>query len=237
MTTRLRLFPLNAVLFPGAVLNLHVFEARYKQLIDECLESGESFGVVLIREGEEAGDPAVEPHDVGSIAEIQEVTQLPFGRFYVTTIGRSRFHIREIVSREPYLLVEADLIDADESPEEQTEELRQAVRDKFFEYLQLIVELGGSEDAPDIPPDPRAASFIIADALQISDAIKQKLLELDDTSERLRVELGFLERLLPQLRTMIERRAEERERRAGQGETDAQRAEQEKFFGKYFSTN
>lgn len=237
MTTRLRLFPLNAVLFPGAVLNLHVFEARYKQLIDECLESGESFGVVLIREGQEAGDPAVEPHDVGSIAEIQEVTQLPFGRFYVTTIGRSRFHIREILSREPYLLVEADLIDDTETPQAQLEDLREAVRDKFLEYLQLIVELGGSEDSPDIPAEPGAASFIIADALQISDAIKQKLLELDDTTERLRVELGFLERLLPQLRAMIERRVEELEKRAGQGESDEQRAEQEKFFGKYFSSN
>jgi Lon protease-like protein len=237
MTTRLRLFPLNAVLFPGAVLNLHVFEARYKQLIGECLELGESFGVVLIREGQEAGDPAVEPHDVGSVAEIQEVTQLPFGRFYVTTIGRSRFHIRKIVSREPYLLVEADLLEDDDTPEAHAEALREAVCDKFLEYLQLIVELGGSEDAPDIPADPSSASFIIADALQISDAIKQKLLELDDTSERLRVELGFLERLLPQLRAMIDRRAEELERRAGQGETDSQRAEQEKFFGKYFSSN
>ncbi|HET7814822.1 MAG TPA: LON peptidase substrate-binding domain-containing protein [Candidatus Baltobacteraceae bacterium] len=237
MTTRLRLFPLNAVLFPGAVLNLHVFEARYKQLIDECLQSGEGFGVVLIREGQEAGDPAVEPHDVGSVAEIQEVTPLPFGRFYVTTVGRSRFHIREIVSREPYLLVEADLIDDDDRTAAQTEDLREAVRDKFLEYLQLIVELGGSDQSPDLPADARGASFIIADALQISDEIKQKLLELDDTGERLRVELGFLERLLPQLRAMIERRAEERERRGGEGEHDPQRAEQEKFFGKYFSTN
>src|SRR5690348_12111925 len=83
MSTRLRLFPLNAVLFPGAVLNLHVFEPRYKQMIGECLETGEGFGVVLIREGQEAGDPSVEPHQIGSLAEITEVTQLPFGRYYV----------------------------------------------------------------------------------------------------------------------------------------------------------
>ena len=108
MSARLRLFPLNAVLFPGAALNLHVFEPRYKQMIGECLEAGESFGVVLIREGNEAGDPSVEPHQVGSIAEIVEVTPLPFGRFYVSTVGKERFRIRKIVSRDPYLTVEAE---------------------------------------------------------------------------------------------------------------------------------
>src|SRR5581483_3931480 len=69
----LRLFPLNTVLFPGAVLNLHVFEERYRRLIAECLDTGEAFGVVLLREGEEAGDPDAVPHDVGTTAEIAEV--------------------------------------------------------------------------------------------------------------------------------------------------------------------
>src|ERR1700759_5549449 len=86
MNRRLRLFPLNAVLFPGAVLNLHVFEPRYKQLINECLETGEGFGVALIAEGSEAGDPDVKPCDIGSIAEIVEVQPLPFGRYFISTI-------------------------------------------------------------------------------------------------------------------------------------------------------
>ena len=70
---RLRLFPLNTVLFPGAVLNLHVFEPRYKQLVSECLEEGAPFGVSLIREGDEAGDPAVSPYEVGTTAEIGDL--------------------------------------------------------------------------------------------------------------------------------------------------------------------
>src|SRR5579884_3073593 len=110
MSSRLRLFPLNAVLFPGSVLNLHVFEPRYKQMISECLESGETFGVVLIREGKEAGDPSVEPHQIGSIAEIVEVTRLPFGRMYISTIGRDRFRIQRIVGRDPYLTVEVEIL-------------------------------------------------------------------------------------------------------------------------------
>ena len=93
VTQRLRLFPLNTVLFPGAILNLHVFEPRYHQMISECLDSNEAFGVVLIREGAEAGDADVMPHEVGTTAEICDVTPLPAGRFYVSTTGRRRFRI------------------------------------------------------------------------------------------------------------------------------------------------
>src|SRR5246127_4713801 len=110
MSRRLRLFPLNAVLFPGAVLNLHIFEPRYKQLINECLESGEGFGVALIAEGAEAGDPNVTPHEIGSIAEIVDVQPLPFGRYFISTIGRERFRIVDVVSREPYLTADVETI-------------------------------------------------------------------------------------------------------------------------------
>lgn len=236
MSTRLRLFPLNAVLFPGAVLNLHVFEPRYKQMIGECLESGEGFGVVLIREGSEAGDPSVEPHQVGSLAEIVEVTPLPFGRYYVSTIGRQRFRIREILSREPYLTVDADLID-DSTDEAGLAQLKDDVRDAFLQYLNLVEQFGGGEAAVDLPGDPQTTSFLVGDALQVADTIKQRLLELGSTKQRLTVELGFLRRLLPQLRAMIEKRTRELQARKERGEDDVHRGEQERFFGKYFSVN
>lgn len=237
MTTRLRLFPLNAVLFPGAVLNLHVFEPRYKQMIAECLESGEGFGVVLIREGKEAGDPAVEPHDIGSIAEIVEVTQLPFGRYYISTIGRQRFRIRRVVGREPYLTVDADLLDEPDRSDAEVLQLRDEVRDAFLEYLDLVVEFSGQQATIDLPGDAQTTSFVVGDALQVADNVKQRLLELNSTKQRLSIELGFLRRLLPQLRKLLERRAAEMEARREQDETQIHRSEQERYFGKYFSAN
>ncbi len=111
VSERLRLFPLNTVLFPGATLHLHVFEPRYKQLIAECLDRGEAFGVCLIREGGEAGDPEVNPHEIGTTAEISEVMPLPFGRYYVSTIGKRRFRITDIISREPFLLCDVEYLD------------------------------------------------------------------------------------------------------------------------------
>src|ERR1700733_14588331 len=118
-TERLRLFPLNTVLFPGAVLNLHVFEERYRRLIAECLDANEAFGVVLIRDGQETGDPDVMPHEIGTTAEISEVTPLPAGRYYISTTGGGLFRIERIVSREPYLMAEVEFLEdagGDEDP-------------------------------------------------------------------------------------------------------------------------
>ncbi len=238
MTRRLRLFPLNAVLFPGAVLNLHIFEPRYKQLINECLESGEGFGVALIAEGAEAGDPNVQPHDIGSVAEIVDVQPLPFGRYFISTIGRERFRIEQIVSREPYLVVDVETVEEDDADDDEADDLLLAVRDLFEQYLDIIVEFSGQETSVELPSDAQGTSFLIGDSLQVAEAVKQRLLELNDTKTRLRAERDFLERLLPQLRRLLERRREELARRADSGEEeDTFRAAQEKYFGKAFSQN
>ncbi|MBV8489351.1 MAG: LON peptidase substrate-binding domain-containing protein, partial [Candidatus Eremiobacteraeota bacterium] len=209
MSRRLRLFPLNAVLFPGANLNLHVFEPRYKQLLSDCLEDGQGFGVVLIREGSEAGDCAVEPYEIGTVAQIGDVTQLPFGRYYVSTVGTQRFRIENVISREPYLTVEAELLSSEEVPEPANDELADAVRDAFDHYLQLIVEFSGTVPVIEVPADAQGISFLVADALQVADTMKQRLLELLDTRQRLTVELGFLRRLLPQLERLLQRKQEQ----------------------------
>jgi Lon protease-like protein len=237
MSRRLRLFPLNAVLFPGAVLNLHVFEPRYKQLINECLETGEGFGVSLIAEGSEAGDPNVMPHDIGSIAEIVDVQPLPFGRYFISTIGRERFRIENIVSREPYLLVEIEPIEEVDDSDSEVDELLPAVRILFDEYLEMLVEFSGQETSIELPDDAQGTSFLIGDSLQVAEAVKQRLLELTGTKARLRAEHDFLERLLPQLRRLLERRRIELERRQEDGEDTSYRNDQEKFFGKFFSAN
>lgn len=239
MADHLRLFPLNTVLFPGAVLNLHVFEPRYKQMISECLEGGEAFGVCLIREGDEAGDPTVMPHEVGTTAEIGDVTPLENGRYYISTVGRRRFRIEGVLEREPYLTAEVAYLAEDEPVDVAVAAgLVREIRDVFRDYLRLLVEFSGMHADVDLPSDPIDASFLIGDALQVADSMKQRLLELPSTEQRLTVELGFLRRLLPQLRALLERK---REPPTAQGAPPtpggAFRAKQEKFFGKHFSVN
>jgi uncharacterized protein len=224
MPQKLRLFPLNAVLFPGALLNLHIFETRYKQMVNECLQSGEGFGVALIAEGAEAGDPNVTPHDIGSIAEIVDVQPLPLGRCFISTVGRQRFKIKKIVSREPYLTVEAEIIREERTSEDdEVEALTRHVRELFAEYVRLVMEFSGEQATADLPDDAQSASFAIGDGLQIAELVKQRLLELDSTKKRLLAEENFLEQLLPQLRRLVERRRTQ--------------PLVEKYFGRSFSLN
>ena len=81
------LFPLGLVLYPEEELPLHIFESRYKQMIEHCLAEEKQFGVVLIRRGSEALGPLAEPHSIGCTARILEVQPLDEGRMQITTIG------------------------------------------------------------------------------------------------------------------------------------------------------
>jgi Lon protease-like protein len=237
-TNRLRLFPLNAVLFPGAVLNLHIFEPRYKQMVSECLQGGEPFGVCLIRDGDEAGDPDVMPYEVGTTAEIGDVTPLENGRYYISSVGRRRFRVERVVAREPFLTVDVSYLPED-GPEDDSamETLLREIRAVFRDYLRLLVEFSGMHAEIELPEDPVDASFLIGDALQVADSMKQRLLELSSTEQRLTVELGFLRRLLPQLRSLLERKRESPQSQPSAAPGGSFRTNQEKFFGKHFSLN
>jgi uncharacterized protein len=92
----LPLFPLNTVLFPGMPLTLHIFEERYKLMIERCLEHRQPFGVVLIRYGKEALGSLADPHRIGCTARILDVQPLSEGRMNISALGQKRFRILEL---------------------------------------------------------------------------------------------------------------------------------------------
>ena len=100
----LPLFPLNTVLFPGMPINLHIFEPRYKLMIEQCIQNDEPFGVVLIHKGTEASGPLAEPHPIGCTAQITQVERLDDGRMNILAVGGERFQIRSLNLFEPYLV-------------------------------------------------------------------------------------------------------------------------------------
>ena len=89
----LPLFPLQTVLFPGGRLPLRIFEQRYMEMAKACLRDGTPFGVCLIREGGEVGEPAV-PEDLGCTARIVEWDMPQLGLLQVMARGEQRFRIR-----------------------------------------------------------------------------------------------------------------------------------------------
>lgn len=85
------LFPLRTVLFPGGPLPLRIFESRYIDMISQCMKSDSPFGVLLIREGNEAG--LATTHEVGTLATITDWYQGSDGLLGVTAVGGSRFRL------------------------------------------------------------------------------------------------------------------------------------------------
>jgi hypothetical protein len=89
---RLPLFPLPVVLFPGAVIPLHVFEPRYRQMVARCLEFDRRFGLVY-HDGDRLGPWETAPGRVGTVARIGEFQVLPDGRSLLLAHGEERFRI------------------------------------------------------------------------------------------------------------------------------------------------
>lgn len=86
------LFPLNVVLFPGGPLPLRIFETRYTDMVSERMQSDGPFGVLLIKDGQEAGGPAA-TWEVGTLARITDFYQGSDGLLGVTAIGEQRFRL------------------------------------------------------------------------------------------------------------------------------------------------
>ncbi|MEO5625853.1 MAG: LON peptidase substrate-binding domain-containing protein [Dokdonella sp.] len=90
--TDIPLFPLSSVLFPGAPLHLRIFEQRYLDLVRECSRNTSGFGVCLILDGREVGEPAL-PAAVGTLARITDFCTLPDGLLGITAEGGERFQM------------------------------------------------------------------------------------------------------------------------------------------------
>src|SRR5210317_923979 len=86
------LFPLNTVLFPGMMLPLNIFEPRYLEMINDCIEKKSPFGIVLTRSDKEAGGAAT-PHMIGTAARIKKVQHKEDGRMTIVVVGTRRFQV------------------------------------------------------------------------------------------------------------------------------------------------
>lgn len=234
MVDTLRLLPLGTVFFPGAAMSIHVFEERYRCLTRECLEEDVPFGIALIRDGSEVGDPACSPHSIGTEARIMRCDTLPEGRYLLDVRGERRFSIVRLIAREPYLLAEVEYL-VEPPPSAAAGELVARARAGLPAYVDLLAKMANVELAvPDVPDDPVVASYLIAQTLQTNDAAKQRLLEVSRADERLRAEIAVLQRATAALKRIAAQR-ESVER--GEVSTSGERKDQERLFGVYFSHN
>jgi len=191
----LPLFPLQLVLFPDAILGLKVFEARYLDLVSECLRSKAPFGVVCLKGGAEVGRNVRASYleDVGTLAHIDEVDAEQPGILRVRCLGGQRFRLQAPARQRDNGLWEAEATLVEPDP------LRMpgpAMLQTVGALAEAIRKLQTQERVPFQPPyrldDAGWVANRWCELLPVSTAAKQKLMELDDPVIRLSLVDGFL---------------------------------------------
>lgn len=211
LTEKLPLFPLQTVLFPQARLPLHIFEPRYREMIDACLREDLAFGVVLIKEGSEVGAPAI-PHQVGVAARIVDVARLADGRMNIIVQGVVRFKLLEYFSELAYVTGRIEIWQDENVDLRKVEFAARKATHLFKEYVRTVQALSESENEGeeenktiDLPQDPTVLSYMIGSSLPVNALDKQSLLETKTVRDRLRREALFIERELQLLRLVTQR--------------------------------
>ncbi len=178
---RMPMFPLGTVLVPGALLPLHIFEARYQALMQDLTvddkEGDRAFGVVLIERGPEVGGGERRSR-IGTVAELSEWQRLPDGRWVALAVGTHRVHIAEWLPDDPYPLAIVEPL-PDQSGLAVAEEDLKAAERHVRRCLALAAELG-HEVAPItfvLADNPVAALWQLCAAAPLGPLDTQHLLE------------------------------------------------------------
>jgi Lon protease-like protein len=160
-------------------LPLHIFEERYKAMIGACVDSDEPFGVLLIREGAEVGEPAT-PHSIGTTARISQVQRLQEGRLNILTRGERRFELLATLQTTPHMVGLVRFLEDEEG--EVSAETLAGVQEEYIKLQrQLTAMAGGWDREITAPDDPialaRAACTTLAVSLPLPPDVRQSLLE------------------------------------------------------------
>ena len=193
----LPLFPLQAVLFPGSSLPLHIFEERYKILIGESLRSGREFGITLATEKKIA--------EVGCTARVGAVARrYEDGRLDIVVAGVRRFRLRRYEQdRAPYLVGWVEYIPPSSQPAD-----RGLSGDTIHLYNKLIsIVYRGKIVAVRDDVQEEELSFRLAQKVGMDLTQRQVLLETESENGRLLILHQYLQDVIPKLehREEIER--------------------------------
>jgi uncharacterized protein len=197
-------FPLGVVLFPSMILPLHVFEPRYRVMVEQVLGGDGRFGVVLIERGSDVGGGDVRS-PFGTVARVLEAEQFNDGRWVLTTVGEERFRVIHWLADDPFPRAEVELWPDDEA----TSDMRpayEAVLAKFRRCMALA-----SESGINVGPLPVELADVELGCLQmaalspLATIDKQALLGTPGPTQR----LPLLERFLDDALTLIQLRLTE----------------------------
>jgi uncharacterized protein len=182
------MFPLNAVIYPGVSLPLHVFEDRYRALVHHLLRIDDPaerlFGSVAIREGYEVGDHGAQSlFRVGVRLQLTDVESNADGTFDIVAVGRERIQLDRLRTTDAFPLGEVHLL-----PEPATEvpaEVAERARATFTAYRAMVREIAGDPLEGELPQDPEYLSWTLAACSPLPLGERQELLEAPNPTDRL----------------------------------------------------
>ena len=186
--TELPIFPLALVLFPGVPLPLHIFEPRYRQMLNDVHAGNNLFGVSYFDASSSEREMPAAGH-VGCVAEVSETQALPDGRSNILTVGVIRYQLEEYVERDtPYLLARVSYFEDDEEDPNLLSESAREVAETFTRIARAVRTINDERASlPDISDtEPQRLSFLVAAAMEVDTQVKQDMLEMRSTAERLR---------------------------------------------------
>lgn len=180
-------FPLATVLFPGALLPLHIFEERYKQMMRYAIDNGGVFGLAYRSDSAIGRETPPEIGSIGCVAKINAVVPLEGGRMNIISTGVIRCRVLGLRQTTPFILARIETVTDDLEPGDDLNRTFDDVAEtcrKFIEAAQALDEPNAPVNQ-DLPEEPEAFSLMVASALPIDNDAKQALLEM--TSTRLRL--------------------------------------------------
>ncbi|MCB0153454.1 MAG: LON peptidase substrate-binding domain-containing protein, partial [Anaerolineae bacterium] len=181
--SKIPLFPLELVLFPGMMLPLHIFEPRYKIMIKECISAGQPFGVVLTKPATPGSDKVANPlfdeiYNIGTTAHITAVEHLDDGRMNLITVGQDRFIINDIeLGENKFFIGQVDPFPMKDDNPNRVESLMKKLRPMVQRYIDHLAQASGEDlSEAKLPTDPTALAYLAGTAMQGPLPDKQKLL-------------------------------------------------------------
>ena len=185
MTNFIPIFPLNVVVYPGEILNLHIFEPRYKELVKECFENKKPFGIPAVIDGHVA--------EYGTLVTIREIAQeYDNGEMDIITNGTIVFRILEIIKKIPDKLYSGAIVNYPDNNDQGNRELMQKVVNGIRELHKLLNVTKGFKK-----PDEELNTYDVAHHVGFSVEEEYELLGLTQELQRQEYIKRHLSRVLP----------------------------------------
>lgn len=202
------LFPLpSLVLFPDVIVPLHIFEERYKTMVNACIENGEPFGLIQLRDGaQEETEQTI--HRVGTTAHVIEVERLVGGRMNILCRGELRFRVARFLANEPVWNAEVNVFEDEFADSKSLAPLAAEVASLYRKAFALGIQLNAASPSElKLPDSPVELSCMVSFVLDIPPTEKQRLLEMRSTEERLRVLVEHVDQAISKLEQQLVHKA------------------------------